>query len=74
MFYDNELGFNVEFFSKTLASWLNETLQVPQAPDGSSCRNCFWRDIDNYKMTTCKAPLHYIGMQVEDCIQYRKKN
>lgn len=71
MFQNEDKSFNVDFFAKTISSWLNEEIIIEIAPEGSGCYNCFWHDYDHYKMITCNAPIHYIGMQVCDCCQYK---
>lgn len=71
IFQNEDKSLNVNFFVKALSSWLNEDIIIELAPEGSRCSNCFWHGIDDYKMITCNAPIHYIGMQILDCCQYK---
>ena len=73
IFQNEYKDFDVDYFSKVIASWLNEEINIEYAPEGSGCCNCFWKSIDKQKRAICKAPIHYIGMQVCDCTQYKLK-
>lgn len=55
---------------KLLENFLNEEIIIEKAPEGSSCSNCYWTNLETY---TCDAPFHYIGMQFHDCYQYKQK-
>ena len=55
---------------KLLEDFLNEEIIIEKAPEGSSCSNCYWNNLEAY---TCDPPFHYIGMQFHDCFQYKQK-
>lgn len=62
-----------EYIGKVIASFLNEEIEIKQAPEGSCCKNCYWNDWkeSDIKFCNCNAPFHYIGMQYYDCFQYK---
>ena len=62
---------DAEYISQVIASFLNEEIEIKNAPEGSSCSNCYWNNWKELKGKSCHAPFHYIGMQYYDCFQYR---
>jgi len=62
---------DAEYISQIIASFLNEEIEIKQAPKGSCCNNCYWNIWGESDRKSCNPPFHYIGVQYYDCMQYK---